>query len=131
MNPMIRKMLLTLVVVAIVAAGLFTWAWYGLKQDATQAFNQNSIVQSYLGNVTIEEFGLSQYAASSQCNGDCEHYLVKLKGEKASAMAVTDLAKGVPELSFAILCLADGTNIALTQNAEPRVQFRPDDKHCQ
>ncbi|PVZ83948.1 hypothetical protein C9426_24760 [Serratia sp. S1B] len=131
MKRIIRNVLLILVAVVIVVAGLFTWAWYSLKQDATQAFNQNSIIKSHLGNVTIEEFGISQYAPLPQCNDGCEHYLVKLKGEKASAMAVTDLTKGDTELSNAILCLADGTNVALTQDAELIVQNSPDGKPCQ
>lgn len=122
MKGYFRKLLIGLLAIVIVAAALFFWVRYEIKQDATLAFNQNSIVKEHLGEVTIEELGLSQFAPMSNCQDDCDHYLVKLKGEKASAAAVMDFAKGDTELSYAILCLADGTNIALTEDAQILVQ---------
>ncbi|AHG22928.1 hypothetical protein Z042_19615 [Chania multitudinisentens RB-25] len=131
MKGFFSKFLIGLIAIIIVAAGLFAWVWYSLKQDATQAFNQNSIVNTHLGNVTVEEFGISKFSALPQCQDGCEHYLVKLQGEKASAMAVTDLAKGDTELSHAILCLSDGTNLALTPDAELIVQNSTRETPCQ
>ncbi|MCO7512498.1 hypothetical protein NJH77_24935 [Serratia fonticola] len=131
MKGYFRKLLTGLLAVVIVAAALFFWVRYELKQDATLAFNQNSIVKEHLGEVTIEELSMSQFAAMSNCQDDCEHYLVKLKGEKASATAVMDFAKGDTELSYAILCLADNTNIALTEDAVALVQNDTKETPCQ
>ncbi|CAI0899205.1 TPA: hypothetical protein ACSTLY_001568 [Serratia fonticola] len=131
MKGYFRKLLIGLLAVVIVAAALFFWVRYELKQDATLAFNQNSIVKEHLGEVTIEELGLSQFSAQPQCQDGCEHYLVTLEGEKASATAVMDFAKGDTELSNAILCLADGTNIALTEDAVALVQNNTKETHCQ
>ncbi|HEJ9059294.1 hypothetical protein [Serratia fonticola] len=131
MKGYFRKLLTGLLAVVIVAAALFFWVRYELKQDATLAFNQNSIVKEHLGEVTIEELSMSQFAPMSNCQDDCEHYLVKLKGEKASATAVMDFAKGDTELSYAILCLADSTNIALTEDAVALVQNDTKETPCQ
>ncbi|GKX62178.1 hypothetical protein [Pragia fontium] len=105
-----------LVLIVVVVAGFFIWQWYSLKKEAEVAFNQNSVVAQYLGKVSVETIGLSAFAA--QCQVGCEHYLVKLRGDKASAIAVADLTKGSTELSYAIMCLDNGENIALTRDAE-------------
>ncbi|QBH96921.1 hypothetical protein EKN56_11260 [Limnobaculum zhutongyuii] len=110
------RILRYLVLVIAVVAIFFTWQWYSLKKEAEAAFNHNPVIAQYLGKVSVEKMGLSVFAA--QCPSGCEHYLMKLRGEKGNAMAVSDLSKGSEELSYAILCLSSGENIALTKDAE-------------
>lgn len=131
MKGYFRKWLIGLLAVVIVVVGMYMWARHGIEQNATQAFNQSSIVQAYLGDVTIEELSISQFSPMSNCQDSCEHYLVKLKGQKGSAAAVMDFGVEDTELSYAILCLADGTNIALTKDAEAIVQNNRGETPCQ
>ncbi|MDR0807007.1 MAG: hypothetical protein LBN41_09750 [Enterobacteriaceae bacterium] len=106
-----------LVLVIVVVAGFFIWKWQSLKNEAELAFNQNSVAVKYLGKIHVESMGFSEYEAQCQTNG-CDRYSIKLRGEKGNATAVTDLTKGSPELSYAILCLSNGTSVALTEDAE-------------
>lgn len=124
----LMKFLKYLLVMALVVAIFSFWGWYSLRNSVKDSFNQNEIVNQYLGKVTIEEMNFSTFAA--KCQQTCDHFLFKLKGEKANALAVADVMFDRSGISYAILCLADGNTIALTEDANSLVANNKQ-SHCQ
>lgn len=120
-----------LLVMALVVTIFGVWGWYALRNSAEDAFNQNAIVNEYLGKVTIEEMNFSTLAA--RCQQTCDHFLFKLRGEKANALAVADVMFDRSGISSAMLCLADGKNIALTEDADSADSIVVNNRqpHCQ
>lgn len=109
-----KRFLKYLVILLVIIGGMIFWLFHQMEKSAEAALNQNSIVAEYLGKVTVEDMAISVY--SPQCEGGCEHHVITLKGEKANAKAAADIMYDGSGISYATLCLADGTNIALTDD---------------
>ncbi len=111
-----KRFLKYLVILLVIIGGLIFWLFHKMEKSAEAALNQSPIVAEYLGKVTVEDMAISIY--SPQCEGGCEHHVITLKGEKANAKAAADVMYDGSGISHAVLCLADGTNLALTDDIE-------------